>query len=68
LVQKNIVPIIIGGGQDLTYGIYLGFEKLNRPINMVAIDPKLDLGYKKNDFDAESYFGQIVLEKGKKSL
>jgi formiminoglutamase len=65
LVQKNIVPIIIGGGQDLTYGIYLGFEKLNRPINMVAIDPKLDLGYKKNDFDAESYFGQIVLEKGK---
>ncbi len=65
LVQNNIVPIIIGGGQDLTYGVYLGFEKLNNPFNMVSIDPKLDFGYRKNDFDAESYFGQIILEKGK---
>ena len=65
LVQKKIVPIVIGGGQDLTYGAYLGFEKLGRPINMVSIDPKLDLGYKKDDFDAESYFGQVILEKGK---
>lgn len=65
LVTKNVAPIILGGGQDLTYGIYLGFDRLNQPINLVSIDPKFDLGYKKNDFDAESYLGQIILEKGK---
>ncbi len=65
LLEKKIVPVIIGGGQDLTYGAYLGFEKFGQSVNMVAIDPKLDLGYKKNDFDAESYFGQIILEDGK---
>jgi hypothetical protein len=32
---------------------------------LAAIDPKLDLGYKKNDFDSDSYLGQIILEKGK---
>ena len=65
LINKNILPIIIGGGQDLTYGAYLGFDKLNQPINLVTIDSKLDLGYQKNNFTSESYIGQILLEKGK---
>ncbi|MFN6040206.1 MAG: arginase family protein, partial [Bacteroidota bacterium] len=26
LIRKNIIPIIIGGGQDLTYDQFLGYE------------------------------------------
>ena len=64
----NVVPIIIGGGQDLTYGIYLAYDKLDQLVNLVSIDSKFDLGYKKDDFDAESYLGQILLDKGKNIL
>ncbi|NJO92214.1 MAG: hypothetical protein HC831_27040 [Chloroflexia bacterium] len=68
LVQKNIVPIIIGGGQDLTYGIYLGLDKLNHPISIVSIDPKLDLGYKKTILIRNLIWGKLFWKKGKISL
>jgi len=65
LFQNKVIPIILGGSQDLTYGIYLAYDKLNQPIKLVSIDPKFDLGYKKDEFDSESFLGQIILEKGK---
>jgi formiminoglutamase len=65
LIDNKVIPIVLGGSQDLTYGLFLAYDKLNQPIKMVSIDPKFDLGYKKNDFDSESYLGQIILEKGK---
>ena len=65
LYRNRVIPVIIGGGQDLTYGIYLAYDKLNQPISLVSVDPKFDFGYKKNDFDSDSYLGQIILERGK---
>ncbi len=65
LINQDVFPIIIGGSQDLSYGMYNGLDRFNRLINFVSIDSKLDLGYEKNDFDSESYLGQIILEKGK---
>lgn len=65
LTNNNILPIIIGGGQDLSYGMYNGLDKYNIPLNIVSIDSKLDIGYEKDNFDAESYLGQIILNNGK---
>jgi formiminoglutamase len=65
LIQNSVIPIIIGGSQDLTYAVYCAYNKLNRQISIVSIDPKFDLGYQKNQFDSESFLGQIILEKGK---
>jgi len=65
LIQNSIIPVILGGSQDLTYAVYGAYNKLNKQISMVAIDPKFDLGYHKNQFDSDSYLGQIILEKGK---
>ncbi len=65
LVSNHVIPIVLGGSQDLTYALYLAYENLNQPIKLVSIDPKFDLGYKKDDFDSQSYLGQIILEKGK---
>ncbi|MBN1251519.1 MAG: formimidoylglutamase [Bacteroidales bacterium] len=61
LISKSVIPIIIGGSQDLTYGNFLAYEKLKLKTNLVCIDPKFDLGYLKNDFDSTSYLGQIIL-------
>src|ERR1700744_5219046 len=43
LVKKNILPIIIGGGQDLTYAQYMGYEKLEQNVDLVVIDSHFDL-------------------------
>ena len=65
LVRKNIIPIIIGGGQDLTYAQYLGYEDLDQKVDLVIIDSKFDLD---DDIPAEgiettsaSYLNKIFL-------
>ena len=43
LVRKDILPIIIGGSQDLTYAQYMGYEKLEQRVDLVVIDSHFDL-------------------------
>jgi len=43
LIRKNILPIIIGGGQDITYAQYLAYEELEQKVDMVVVDPRFDL-------------------------
>ncbi|RCH54430.1 arginase [Mucilaginibacter hurinus] len=43
LVKQNILPVIIGGSQDLTYAQYLGYEKLEQKVDLVIIDSHFDL-------------------------
>ncbi len=61
LLRLNIVPIILGGGNDLTYPTYLAYEKLEQTINMVSVDPAFDLGTIESDLDSQSYLGRIIL-------
>src|SRR5882757_3749305 len=43
LIKKNIIPVIIGGGQDLTYAQYLGYETLEQKVDLVVVDSHFDL-------------------------
>ena len=43
LVKKDIIPIIIGGGQDLTYAQYLAYEDLEQKVDLVVVDSRFDL-------------------------
>jgi len=43
LIKKDIIPIIIGGGQDLTYAQYMGYEMLEQKVDLVVIDSHFDL-------------------------
>ncbi|RYG95301.1 hypothetical protein EON65_56185 [archaeon] len=43
LMKKDIVPLIIGGGQDLTYAQYLGYEHLEQKVDLLVIDSQFDL-------------------------
>jgi arginase family enzyme len=65
LLSDNVIPVILGGSQDLTIAVFEAYSKLNMLVDLVCIDSKFDLGYKKNDFDSESFIGQIILNKGK---
>ncbi len=64
LIKLNIVPLIIGGSQDLTYGNFLAYKELKKQINIVNIDARFDIGYITDDFDENSHIGYIILRHG----
>jgi formiminoglutamase len=43
LIKMNILPVIIGGGQDLTYAQYMAYESLEQKVDLVVVDNKFDL-------------------------
>jgi len=43
LVKMNVLPVIIGGGQDLTYAQYMAYENLEQKVDLVVVDNKFDL-------------------------
>lgn len=63
LLKKNIVPIIIGGSQDLTYCNYLAYQKMEQTINIVAVDSSFDIGEGDKTLDSQSYLSKIILHK-----
>ena len=56
-----IIPVILGGSQDLTYANYRAYESLGRVINILAIDPMFDLGTTEQELDSRSYLNKIIL-------
>jgi len=61
LVEEKIIPVIIGGGQDLTYANYCAYENLKQTINMVVVDSCFDIGVAGQDLDSKSFLSQIIL-------
>jgi len=49
LIRKKVIPVIIGGSQDLTYANYMAYEALGQIINIVSVDSTFDLGIKRNE-------------------
>lgn len=61
LVRKNIVPLILGGSQDLSYAQFLGYKDLEQTINVVSIDHRFDLGEAQEEISNSNYLGKIIL-------
>jgi arginase family enzyme len=62
LMERNILPIVLGGSQDLTFSTYKAYEKLGRIINIAAVDPQFDLGHSGEKLDSRSYMSHIILQ------
>lgn len=65
LIKNDVLPIIIGGSQDITYANFLAYERLENWVNIVSVDSRFDLGDAEQDFNSRSYLSKIVLEKSK---
>ncbi len=63
LLKKDIIPIIIGGGQDLTYANYRAYDTMEQTVNVVSIDNKFDFGSLQDGISSQSYLSSIVMEK-----
>ncbi|MBD3583325.1 formimidoylglutamase [Flavobacterium selenitireducens] len=63
LLKRRIMPIVIGGSQDLTYPMYRAYDELEQMVNLTAIDSRFDFG--KGDQDAapaHSYLSKIIVD------
>lgn len=61
-VKNNIIPLIIGGSQDLTYANYRAYDDFKKTINIVNVDSNFDLGDSSKPIKNNSYLGKIILE------
>jgi len=62
LVEKNIIPIVLGGSQDLTYANYRAYDNLQPMVNIVNVDTNFDLGDTSQPIKNNSYVGKIIIE------
>ena len=61
LIKNEIIPIIIGGSQDLTYANYRAYDKLEQTVNIVTVDNRFDLGSIEDELTSQSYLSKIVM-------
>ena len=62
LLKMNILPIIIGGGQDATFSNYKAYDKLEQTVNLVTVDNMFDLGNIDDELSSKSYLSKIIME------
>jgi len=61
LLKLHIIPVIIGGSQDITYSNYLAYESLGQIINIASIDSNFDLGKADQEINSTSYLSKIIM-------
>jgi arginase family enzyme len=61
LISNHVVPVILGGSQDLTFASYQAYQSLGQIINIVAVDPMFDLGNSEQELNSRSYLSSIIL-------
>jgi arginase family enzyme len=63
LVKAQVIPLVIGGSQDLTYAMYQGYEALEQMINVMSIDHKLDLGEPDEEISKDAYVNKLLMHR-----
>jgi arginase family enzyme len=61
LTQQGIVPVILGGGQDLTTAMYKALEPFGRPVQLVTMDSRLDFGADPDQGTSRNFMNDIIL-------
>ena len=61
LLQMGIVPIVMGGGHDLTIPLYASLETMGRPMNLVTVDPRLDFGGDPSITTSRNHMNEVVM-------
>ena len=44
LLKNKIIPIVVGGSQDLTYALYRSYDLVEQMVNVAVIDSSFDFG------------------------
>lgn len=61
MLRKGIIPMFLGGSQDLVYANYLAYSKEEQTVNLVSIDSKFALGRTDDPINDNNYFSKIIM-------
>ena len=62
LVENKVIPVILGGGNDIAFANYRAYELMERVANVVAIDSCFDLGEEGKPIRSDGYVTKMVLQ------
>lgn len=62
LLKEDIVPIVLGATQDLTYPAYRSFDGIKNLVNLVAVDSRFDFGMDDELISSHSYMSKIITD------
>jgi len=62
MVSNKVIPIVLGGGNDLVFANYRAYEKLEQVVNVVAVDSCFDLGDENQPIRSDAYLNKMVLQ------
>ena len=60
LIEKGIIPLIIGGGHDISYSIYKAYAQLEKNITICSVDSTFDIGLKDDKLKSSSFLSKIL--------
>jgi formiminoglutamase len=61
LLDRNIIPLLLGGGQDVAYAQYRAHDDQDEMVNLVNVDSKFDLGDAEANITNHSYMSKIIV-------
>ncbi len=61
LIENNVLPIIIGGTHDHTYGQYLAYENLDKLVSLLNVDAFLDIEDDGEEVNSTNHLHKILL-------
>ncbi len=62
LLEKDVIAIVIGATQDITYPTYRAFDDLRNMVNLVSVDSRFDFGDNDELISSHSYMSRIITD------
>ena len=63
LMNQGILPVIIGGGHDISYAVYKAYASADQTINLCCVDSSFNIGLQDDKLTANSFFSKILSHK-----
>jgi formiminoglutamase len=61
LLERNVLPVLIGGSHDLDFGQYTAYETMDKLVSLLNVDAFLDLDEKKETASNTNHVHKILL-------
>lgn len=61
LLERNVLPVLIGGTQDVDYGQYCAYETMDKLVSFLNVDALLDLEDKTESGASRQHIHKILL-------
>ncbi|MBP1672552.1 MAG: arginase [Bacteroidetes bacterium] len=62
LIENKIIPIILGGSNDLLFSNYMAYARLEHVVNIVSVDACFDLGNENIPINSNAFLNKIILK------